>query len=53
MPSSADLPLLLDTHLLEKTFADLRDELERETLDTVDIPLMVLADLLGPEPSVG
>ena len=46
MPAPEDLPLLLDTHLLEKAFSELRDELDGRS-ETVLIPLVAIADLVG------
>jgi maltose alpha-D-glucosyltransferase/alpha-amylase len=47
IPTGDDLPLMLSTHVLEKAFTELRDELERSTSDTVAIPLMAIADMVG------
>jgi maltose alpha-D-glucosyltransferase/alpha-amylase len=52
LPTPGDLPLLLVTHLLEKSFTELRDELERDTLDALDIPLLAMADSLGLGPDL-
>jgi maltose alpha-D-glucosyltransferase/alpha-amylase len=46
MPAPEDLPLLLNTHLLEKAFSELRDELDGRS-ETVLIPLVAIADLVG------
>jgi maltose alpha-D-glucosyltransferase / alpha-amylase len=47
IPSGEDLPLMLRTHLLEKAFTELRDELNRSTSDTIAIPLMAITDMVG------
>jgi hypothetical protein len=47
MTTSEDLPLLLTTHILERAFTELRDELDRPLSATVGIPLRAIADLVG------
>jgi maltose alpha-D-glucosyltransferase/alpha-amylase len=46
IPAESDLPLVLETHLVEKAFLELRDELLARA-ETVAIPLAGLAELLG------
>jgi maltose alpha-D-glucosyltransferase / alpha-amylase len=47
MTTADDLPLLLTTHILERAFTELRDELNRPLTATVGIPLQAIADLVG------
>jgi maltose alpha-D-glucosyltransferase/alpha-amylase len=51
IPAEADLALVLETHLLEKAFAELRDELGRHEHDlppeTILSPLIAITDLVG------
>ena len=47
MTTAEDLPLLLTTHLLERAFTELRDELKRPPSATVGIPLQGIAELVG------
>jgi maltose alpha-D-glucosyltransferase/alpha-amylase len=47
LPGPDDLPLMLTTHLLEKAFNELRDELKHPAGETVLIPLLAIADLAG------
>jgi maltose alpha-D-glucosyltransferase/alpha-amylase len=46
MPAADDLPLILEVHLLEKAFHELRDELAGGG-ETVIIPLLALLDLVN------
>jgi len=46
IPAPDELALILDTYLLEKAFAELRDELDR-CAETVVIPLDGIVDLAG------
>jgi len=46
MPGPEETALILDTHLLEKAFAELRDELDR-CAESVLIPLAAIAELAG------
>ena len=48
LPSSDDLGLVLDTHLLQKAFYELRDELEA-CAETVTIPLSAITELVGAQ----
>ena len=47
MTTAEDLPLLLTTHILERAFTELRDELKRPLSETVGIPLHAIAELVG------
>jgi len=47
IPSEEDLALVLTTHLLEKAFNELREELGRPASEVVSIPLMAIAQLVG------
>ena len=47
MTTPEDLPLLLTTHILERAFTELRDELNRPLTTTVGIPLRAIAELVG------
>jgi len=47
MTTAEDLPLLLTTHILERAFTELRDELNRPLSATVAIPLSAIAELVG------
>ncbi|HEY8926598.1 MAG TPA: maltose alpha-D-glucosyltransferase [Polyangia bacterium] len=47
MITAEDLPLLLTTHILERAFTELRDELHRPLSATVGIPLQGIAELVG------
>ncbi|MEA2698838.1 MAG: maltose alpha-D-glucosyltransferase / alpha-amylase, partial [Myxococcales bacterium] len=46
LPAADDLPLVLDIHLIEKAFQELRDEIATPG-ETVAIPLSALIELLG------
>jgi maltose alpha-D-glucosyltransferase/alpha-amylase len=46
LPGPEEVALMLDTHLLEKAFAELRDELDR-CAESVVIPLDGIVDLAG------
>ena len=46
LPAADDLPLVLDIHLIEKAFQELRDEIATPG-ETVAIPLAALIELLG------
>jgi maltose alpha-D-glucosyltransferase/alpha-amylase len=46
MPGPEEVGLMLDTHLLEKAFAELRDELDR-CAESVVIPLDAIVELAG------
>jgi maltose alpha-D-glucosyltransferase/alpha-amylase len=47
IPAPQDLPLVLETHLLESTFSELSDQLERCD-ETVIIPLAAIRELVFP-----
>jgi maltose alpha-D-glucosyltransferase/alpha-amylase len=46
MPAPEDLPLVLTTHVLEKAFSELRDELDRGA-ETLTIPLDAIVEIVG------
>jgi maltose alpha-D-glucosyltransferase/alpha-amylase len=50
LPLPEELALVLQTHLLEKAFQELRDELDA-CGETVTIPLAAIAELVGVTPA--